>query len=114
MIAFRVSDNEINAIDPVSVSDNTPGHSGNAPETLTTGIGHPYDNLPCHLTDNPRPTAAAIVALCLLAGVAGAFGLALWGLVGKPSSPLSSPLRPVTGHPVLPWPCPTWKPASKP
>ena len=81
VIAFRVSDNEINAIDPVSVSDNTPGHSGNAPETLTTGIGHPYDNLPCHLTDNPRPTAAAIVALCLLAGVAGEFGLALWGLV---------------------------------
>jgi len=40
--------------------------------------GHPYDNLPFHLTDNPRPTAAAIVALCMFVGVAVACGLALW------------------------------------
>lgn len=80
--AFCISDNEINAINPASHSDNTPGHSANGPGTLTTGYtGHPYDNLPCRLTDNPRQTAAAIVALCLIVGVAGAFGLALWGLV---------------------------------
>lgn len=46
------------------------------PEAQTIDV-HPYDNLPCHLTDNPRPTAAAIVALCLIVGVAGACAVAL-------------------------------------
>lgn len=50
----------------------------NFPRKPPSYTGHPYDNLPCHLTDNPPPTAAAIVALCLVGGAAVAFGLALW------------------------------------
>ena len=81
--AFRISGNENNAVSRVSCFENTPGHSGNTPETLKTGEWHPhpYDTLLCHIEDNPPPTAAAIVALCLVGGAAVAFGLALWVLV---------------------------------
>lgn len=50
------------------------------PEAQTIDV-HPYDTLPCHIEDNPPPTAAAIVALCLIGGAVLAFGLALWVLV---------------------------------
>lgn len=55
--------------------DNTPGHSANGPGTLTTSYRGPFDT---YDTDcDARPTAAAIVALCLIVGVAGACAVAL-------------------------------------
>lgn len=54
----------------------TNGLRGDVPHEI-----HPFDTLPCHIEDDGPPTAAAIVALCLIAGVAGAFGLALWVLL---------------------------------
>ena len=45
----------------------------------STGLRHPFDT---YGTDgDPRPTAAAIVLLCVLAGVALACGLMVWGLL---------------------------------
>lgn len=45
----------------------------------STGPRHPFDT---YDTDgDARPTAAAIVALCLIGGAVLAFGLALWVLV---------------------------------
>ena len=55
----------------------------------STGPRHPFDT---YGTDgDPRPTAAAIVVLCVLAGVALACGLVVWGLLWGLSSPFSLP-----------------------